>query len=104
MALCSWRLSRSPSSARLLEGRKDAMAGYRHSVVEISDLEVIAKSGTAFHPIVTQSGNIDEIVEGTVFRITEAELSVADAYEVSDYKRIEVPLKSGEEAWVYVRA
>ena len=38
-----------------------------------------------------------------VFEITEAELAGADAYEVSDYKRILVRLKSGVEAWVYVK-
>jgi hypothetical protein len=43
-------------------------------------------------------------VPGTLFLITEAELAAADAYEVSDYKRIEVSLRSGRRAWVYVRA
>jgi hypothetical protein len=31
-------------------------------------------------------------------------LKAADDYEVSDYKRIEVLLRSGSFAWVYVRA
>jgi hypothetical protein len=39
-----------------------------------------------------------------VFRITPEELAAADRYEVSDYKRIEVTLKSGLVAWVYVKA
>jgi len=39
-----------------------------------------------------------------VFRITTAELAAADTYEVSDYKRIAVRLKSGLEAFVYVGA
>jgi hypothetical protein len=39
-----------------------------------------------------------------VFRITDAELTAADAYEVADYKRVLVPLRSGNKAWVYVRA
>jgi len=43
-------------------------------------------------------------VAGTVFEITPAELAAADAYEVSDYARVAVKLKSGVEAWVYVRA
>jgi hypothetical protein len=39
-----------------------------------------------------------------VFWITDAELKAADEYEVADYKRILVPLRSGNTAWVYVRA
>ncbi|WP_281280720.1 hypothetical protein [Falsirhodobacter xinxiangensis] len=39
-----------------------------------------------------------------VFRITAAELAAADAYEVADYKRVEVALTSGRKAWVYVQA
>jgi hypothetical protein len=39
-----------------------------------------------------------------VFKITPAELAAADTYEVSDYKRIAVRLKSGREAFVYVGA
>ncbi len=39
-----------------------------------------------------------------VLEITQAELSLADAYEDAAYKRVQVPLRSGGEAWVYVRA
>jgi hypothetical protein len=38
------------------------------------------------------------------YAVTAAELAAADAYEVSAYKRIEVVLKSGKSAWVYVKA
>jgi hypothetical protein len=41
---------------------------------------------------------------GTVFEITAQELVAADEYEVADYKRVRVVLKSGASAWVYVRA
>jgi hypothetical protein len=37
------------------------------------------------------------------FSITHAELLRADAYEADDYKRVEVRLKSGRQAWVYIR-
>lgn len=48
------------------------------------------------------SGDLAEEVSGVVFRITPAELAAADTYEVSDYKRILVRLKSGLETFVYV--
>lgn len=92
------------SFGRLLDGTDDAMRGFAKEMVEITDPDVLAKSGERFHPIVMPSGNPADEVPGKVFRITPAELAAADAYEVSDYKRIEVPLKSGILAWVYVKA
>jgi gamma-glutamylcyclotransferase (GGCT)/AIG2-like uncharacterized protein YtfP len=44
-------------------------------------------------------------VQGTVFVITAAQLAIADEYERADnYARIEAPLATGGEAWVYVDA
>jgi gamma-glutamylcyclotransferase (GGCT)/AIG2-like uncharacterized protein YtfP len=92
------------SFGRLLEGQDDAMPGYRQSLIEITDPEVIKTSGKRFHPIVEPSDNPDDQVKGRMFRITDAELKAADQYEVADYKRILVRLRSGNSAWVYVRA
>jgi len=92
------------SFGRLLEGQADAMPGYRQSLIEINDPEVIKTSGKRFHPIVEPSDNPADEVRGRVFWITDAELKAADDYEVADYKRIEVALRSGNKAWVYVRA
>jgi gamma-glutamylcyclotransferase (GGCT)/AIG2-like uncharacterized protein YtfP len=92
------------SFGRILEGADDAMLGYRQSFVEITDPEVIRKSGKNLHPIVTPTGDLSDEVPGKAFRLTESELAAADEYEVSDYRRVSVRLKSGREAWVYVRA
>jgi gamma-glutamylcyclotransferase (GGCT)/AIG2-like uncharacterized protein YtfP len=92
------------SFGRLLEGQDDAMPGYRQSLVEIRDPEVIKTSGKRFHPIVEPSDNPADEVNGRVFRITDAELKAADEYEVADYKRVQVTLRSGHKARVYVRA
>lgn len=92
------------SFGRLLDGANDALPGYRQTLIEITDPEVIQKSGKRFHPIVTASDDPADEIAGKVFSITQAELAAADAYEVSDYKRILVRLKSGVEAWVYIKA
>jgi gamma-glutamylcyclotransferase (GGCT)/AIG2-like uncharacterized protein YtfP len=92
------------SFGRLLAGSPDALPGYSCVMVEITDPDVVAASGAKFHPMVVETGNQADEVQGTLFLITEAELASADAYEVSDYKRIEVSLKSGKSAWVYVKA
>ncbi len=89
---------------RELVGQQDAMLGYSTSWVEITDPEVLAASGKTHHPIVAPSGRNEDSIEGMVFQITEKELAAADAYEVSDYKRVSVGLASGLMAWVYVQA
>ena len=89
---------------RLLEGTDDAMPGFAQSMVEITDPEVLRKSGQRFHPIVTETGNPADSVAGKAFAITAAELAAADEYEVADYRRVLVRLASGRDAWVYVKA
>jgi Gamma-glutamyl cyclotransferase, AIG2-like len=89
---------------RILEGRPDSMPGYRQTMIELTDPDVIAKSGTASHPIVVHTGDPTDRIEGAVFLITEDELAAADTYEVSGYTRIQVSLQSGTDAWVYVAA
>ncbi len=88
---------------RLLQGEPDALVGFRQDLVEITNPDVLAKSGERFHPIVSRSGDSADRVAGTVFRITPEELAAADAYEVSDYERVEAQLASGSSAWVYVK-
>lgn len=92
------------SFGRLLDGEEDAMTGHTTAMVEITDPDVLRASGKRFHLVVIPSKNPSDEVPGKVFRITEAELRAADAYEVSDYKRVEVTLRSGRTAWVYVQA
>ena len=85
---------------RSLEGTPDAMPGWRSRMIEITDAEVIAKSGTRWHPMVERSDDPADAVEGLVFRLTPADLAAADAYEV-DYVRREITLRSGVSAFVY---
>lgn len=42
-----------------------------------------------------------DLVPGQVLRLTAADLTAADAYEVDDYTRVKVRLASGTDAWVY---
>ena len=91
------------SFGRLLEGAPDILPGWRREMVEITDADVFALSGERCHPILVAGTSSDE-VEGMVFEITDDELASADRYEVADYKRVAVRLKSGIEAWVYVQA
>ena len=87
---------------RPLKGAPDALDGWEQSFIEITDPEVLAKSGEKFHPILRYTGLSAHFVLGSVFEITASELNRADSYEVDDYERIETVLRSGKTAWVYV--
>lgn len=89
---------------RLLVGWPDHLQGYRRELIRIDDAQVVATSGASHHPMVRHSGNMEDSVNGTVFRISTAELTRADAYEVDNYRRVAVTLASGIRAWVYVDA
>lgn len=89
---------------RLLQGREDELTGFERSRVAIEDPQ-IARAGETYHDNVTFNGRNDSRVRGTVFEITDAELTAADRYETTAaYKRIAVTLASGKLAWVYVEA
>lgn len=87
---------------RVLDGHADAIVGYELDYLTITDPRVIATSGSDRHPILRPSPFAGAEVPGTVFTITEGELAAADEYEVDDYRRVLVPLRTGEQAWVYV--
>ena len=86
---------------RLLSGRADVLPGYTLLAVTIEDAAVVALSGESEHMIAKRSRPEDE-VPGIAFEVTAEELNAADRYEVSQYSRVLVRLKSGAEAWVYV--
>ena len=88
---------------RRLEGEPDALTGYALSTVTFDDPAVVAQSGFATHPILVADGDAAQVVEGTVFLLSAAELAAADEYEIAPYVRVEAPLRSGGVAWVYVK-
>jgi gamma-glutamylcyclotransferase (GGCT)/AIG2-like uncharacterized protein YtfP len=90
---------------RELTGREDALPGYVQRMVAIMDPEVVALSGESYYANVEPSTSPEDAVSGTVFEITAQDLAAADKYEeAADYGRISVTLRSGDHAWVYMRA
>lgn len=87
---------------RILQGKKDVLSGYELNMLEITDPEVLRKSGQKYHPLLEFSGNADDEIEGVLFEVTEAEILQADEYEVDDYQRIETVFKSGNKGFIYV--
>jgi len=89
---------------RRLSGRADSLPGFTLRPIKIEDASVVALSGKSQHTIAKRSQNAGDEVTGMVFEITAEELAAADRYEVAEYTRVEVTLKSGVKAWVYVGA
>ena len=89
---------------RRLSGRPDVLPGYKLFPMSIADPAVVALSGKAQHTIAKRSEHSADAVTGMVFEITPEELIAADRYEVAEYTRVQVKLKSGSKAWVYVAA
>lgn len=87
---------------RLLGGAKDVLEGYQISLIEITDEAFLAKGEERFQRTLAASENAADLIEGTVFEISEAELHLADTYEPDNYKRVKVRLRTGKEAWIYI--
>ena len=87
---------------RELDGRPDALIGYRLEPLHITDSRVVALSGNAVHNIARATGDPADRIEGVVFELSREELESTDAYEVDAYARAEVTLESGRKAFVYV--
>jgi hypothetical protein len=85
-----------------LAGIPDAVAGYLLEPLAITDPDVVRISGKAVHIIARASGDAADRISGTLFEITESELSATDDYEVDVYGRVEVSLESGRIAFMYV--
>lgn len=64
---------------------------------------MIATSGSDRHPIVRRGAPTDA-VHGAYLELDDADLARADDYEVDDYERGPVTLRSGVRAWVYLAA
>lgn len=88
---------------RPVSGKPDAIMGYDLVPVTISSPEAVAISGKAVHTTLVPAKGETRPIEGVVFQISPADLAAADRYESAEYGRIEVTLRSGIRAWVYVR-
>lgn len=102
----SYGTLRQPEVQLALYGREvhtvdDVLPAFRIDWIEIVDQAVIDASGSNRHPILRRSHQNDEVA-GAYLEISDVELAATDDYEVDDYVRVKVALRSGVEAWVYV--
>lgn len=88
---------------RRLDAKPDALVGYCLTMIEVQDQSFLAHTG-AVQRSLQHTGNTSDFVEGSVFALTQNEIEQADAYEPAEYKRVQVRLRSGVDAWVYIKA
>ena len=87
---------------RRVEGQTDVLPGYRLSELISRDPHIMRVSGKIIHIMVRYTGQRRNLIKGTLFKVTWAELLAADRYEAEDYKRVSAVLLSGALAWIYV--
>ena len=86
---------------RRLDGQPDALVGYCLVTIQVQDQSFVAHSG-AMQRNLLHTGNASDAVEGSVFMLSKEEIETADKYEPAEYRRVQVQLRSGLDAWVYL--
>lgn len=89
---------------RPLQGQADSLSGFVLTQLLITDPAVLKSSGCQHHPMLHYTACSTDIIKGTVFMLTVAELLAADSYEVDAYQRVMVKMASGLSCWVYAAA
>jgi gamma-glutamylcyclotransferase (GGCT)/AIG2-like uncharacterized protein YtfP len=89
---------------RPLDGAGDEIEGFSLTMLERRSSDAAEASDARHHPILVATGQTEDRVEGTVYRVTLDELKHADEHGGDEYRREKVKLVSGKIAWAYVDA
>jgi gamma-glutamylcyclotransferase (GGCT)/AIG2-like uncharacterized protein YtfP len=84
---------------RILEGTPETLIGY-----VVKQIQIEEEFGIVNYPIITQTENQEDTINGIVYDISTKELHQSDLYEGLHYKRVEVQLQSNQKAWAYSAA
>ncbi|MBE8726934.1 gamma-glutamylcyclotransferase family protein [Flavobacterium hungaricum] len=84
---------------KLLTGKNDQLLGYK-----LKDLQIEEEFGMADYFVAIPSENHEDFIKGKVFELTSFDLAKADQFESNAYKRIQIKLKSGIIAWIYIES
>ncbi len=82
---------------KILPGTADQLLGYK-----LKSLQIEEEFGMADYVVAVPSEDATEIIHGVAFNISPSDLAKVDIFESNAYKRVEVKLKSGIVAWIYV--
>ena len=81
---------------RILDGTPETLIGYI-----VKEIQIEEEFGIVRYPIIVETHQPKDTINGIVYEITTKELHQADLYEGLHYKRVEVHLQSNQKAWAY---
>ncbi len=84
---------------RVLAGTPEKLIGYVLKKIQIEE-----EFGIVQYPVLVETKNKKDFIDGIVYEVTDQDLYQADLYEGLHYKRVEVHLKSKQKAWAYTSA
>ncbi|WP_348800273.1 gamma-glutamylcyclotransferase family protein [Flavobacterium adhaerens] len=82
---------------RVLSGTPDQLLGYT-----LKDLKIEEEFGIEDYFVAVPSDNPSDSIKGIVYSISELDLAKADQFESNAYQRLQITLKSGTVAWIYI--
>ncbi|THU00694.1 gamma-glutamylcyclotransferase [Lampropedia puyangensis] len=88
---------------RTLSGQAAQLQGFTLGYIEQHD-DASRLTGLSRFLMLEPNPASTQTIAGMVYQLTQSDLQQADLYEGPQYQRIEVPLTSGQRAWVYVTA
>lgn len=84
---------------KLLNGTPDQVTGYK-----LKDLKIEEEFGMTDYFVAMPSENTSDCIQGIVYTISAKDLAKADLFESNAYKRVQIKLKSGITAWIYIES
>ncbi|WP_316633576.1 gamma-glutamylcyclotransferase family protein [uncultured Flavobacterium sp.] len=84
---------------KVLTGTPDQLLGYK-----LKSLQIEEEFGMADYVVVVASEIPADIIHGVVFNVSDSDLAKVDLFESNAYKRVQVKLKSGTTAWIYMES
>ena len=87
---------------RIFKGSPDILREYKIAPARITDTQFLARGEQLMQHTLVFTNNKNDLVKGTLYEVSDAELLLADQYEPENYKRKKVELESGRSAWIYI--
>ena len=84
---------------RSLKGTPEKLIGY-----VLRNIQIEEEFGIVHYPVIVETKNEADFIDGIVYEVTDKELNQTDLYEGMHYKRVEVHLHSNQKAWAYSAA
>ena len=84
---------------RALKGTPEKLIGYA-----LRNIQIEEEFGIVHYPVIVETKNEEDFIDGIVYEVTDKELNQTDLYEGMHYKRVEVHLHSNQKAWAYSAA